>query len=111
MSGLPLLSGASELVKRPASMRWKRCRARRVSAALLNRDQREDSERTASITSMSRSIGWAKVSWLMRAVISRALVGTPLLSSGLSLTISVSATGLSRASVSRSGLAEKPPSQ
>src|SRR5262249_14526075 len=111
MSGLALLSGANALVKRPASIRWKRWRARRVSAALLKRDQREASERTVSITSISRSMGWAKVSWLMRAVMSRALVGTPLLSAGLSLTISVSATGLSRATVSRSGLAEKPPSQ
>ncbi len=35
MSGLPLLSGASAAVKRPASIRWKRWRARRASAGLL----------------------------------------------------------------------------
>ena len=67
--------------------------------------------RIVSITSMSRSIGWLKVIWLMRAVISRAVIGTPGLSIELSLTISVSPTGLSRPSVTRSGLAEKPPSQ
>ena len=45
---------------------------------------------------MSRKIGWAKVSWLMRAAMSRG-AGRHALgsSSGLSLTISVSATGLS----------------
>ena len=79
-SGLPLLSGASALVKRPASIRWKRWRARRASAALAAPDQRRWCARTVSITSMSRSIGWLKVIWLMRAVISRAVVGTPGLS-------------------------------
>ena len=56
-------------------------------------------------------MGCMNVIWLTRPAISRALVGTPFWSMAESLTISVSATGLSRPSVTRSGLAEKPPSQ
>ena len=67
MSGLPLLSGASAAREAARLDQVEAMAGEAGVGRALERGQRAASARTVSITSMSRSIGWLKVIWLMRA--------------------------------------------